>query len=180
VIDCWRAGAPSLDFIAPDIYTDEFTWVCNEYTLSGNPLFIPETRGGKIGAARAFYAIGQFSAACFAAFGIDGRDYASGDPLDGSYAVLQNLAPIILENQGNDSMRGILVDTAEPAQNLDLGNYRIKAKIASNKCTTVAGGLIIQTGPDEFIVAGQSLDIYFKSKDSTHRTGIISVDEGYF
>ncbi|MEP6952258.1 MAG: beta-galactosidase, partial [Ginsengibacter sp.] len=46
VIDVWRAAAPSIDFIAPDIYTDEFTWVCNEYTRSGNPLFIPETRGG--------------------------------------------------------------------------------------------------------------------------------------
>ncbi|HEY2349361.1 MAG TPA: beta-galactosidase, partial [Puia sp.] len=32
VIDIWRAAAPSIDFIAPDIYTDEFVWVCHEYT----------------------------------------------------------------------------------------------------------------------------------------------------
>jgi beta-galactosidase GanA len=49
VIDLWRAAAPSIDFIAPDIYTDEFIWVCNEYTRGGNPLFIPETLGGAIG-----------------------------------------------------------------------------------------------------------------------------------
>src|SRR4030042_98022 len=49
VLDIWRAAAPSIDFLAPDIYMDEFTWACHEYTRSGNPLFIPETRGGEIG-----------------------------------------------------------------------------------------------------------------------------------
>ena len=37
VLDVWRAAAPSIDFIAPDIYLDEFTWACREYTRSGNP-----------------------------------------------------------------------------------------------------------------------------------------------
>ncbi len=78
VIDIWRAAAPSIDFIAPDIYTDEFSWVCKEYTRSGNPLFIPETQRGDIAAMRAFYAFGEFDAGCFAPFGIDhessGRD----------------------------------------------------------------------------------------------------------
>ena len=44
VIDIWRAAAPAVDFIAPDIYiVDEFRYVCEQYTQSGNPLFIPET-----------------------------------------------------------------------------------------------------------------------------------------
>ena len=71
VMDIWRAAAPSIDFIAPDIYTDEFTWVCKEYTRSGNPLFIPETQRGDLAAMRAFYAFGEFDAGCFAPFGID-------------------------------------------------------------------------------------------------------------
>ena len=65
VLDIWRAAAPSIDFISPDIYIDEFTWVCKEYTRSGNPLFIPETRGGTVGAARALYVFGEFNAGCF-------------------------------------------------------------------------------------------------------------------
>ena len=45
VIDILRAAAPSIDFIAPDIYfVEEFDWVCEEFTRSGNPLFIPETK----------------------------------------------------------------------------------------------------------------------------------------
>jgi beta-galactosidase GanA len=37
VLDIWRAAASSIDFIAPDIYMDEFVWACNEYFRSGNP-----------------------------------------------------------------------------------------------------------------------------------------------
>jgi beta-galactosidase GanA len=180
VIDLWRAAAPSIDFIAPDIYTDEFIWVCNEYTRSGNPLFIPETVGGATGAARAFYAFGEFSAFGFAPFGIDGTAYENRDPLDETYAVLQNLSPLILENQGKNSMRGVLVDTAHPAQELELGNYRIKASLSGGKSTATAGGLIIQTGADEFIVAGKSLDLFFIPKDTSQHIGVLSVDEGLF
>jgi beta-galactosidase GanA len=178
VIDVWRAAAPSIDFIAPDIYTDEFIWVCNEYKRSGNPLFIPETVGGTVGAARAFYAFGEFSAFGFAPFGIDGNEYESHDPLNETYAVLQNLSPLILENQGKISMRGILVDTANPTQELELGNYRIKVSLSRGKTTATAGGLIIQTGTDEFIVAGKSIDLFFISKDTSQRIGVLSVDEG--
>jgi len=180
VIDVWRAAAPSIDFIAPDIYTDEFIWVCNEYTRSGNPLFIPETVGGTTGAARAFYTFGEFSAFGFAPFGIDGNEYETHDPLSETYAVMQNLSPLILENQGKNSMRGILVDTAHPTQELELGNYRIKVILSGGKSTTTAGGIIIQTGTDEFIVAGKSLDLFFISKDTSQRIGVLSVDEGIF
>ena len=180
VIDLWRAAAPSIDFIAPDIYTNEFIWVCNEYTRSGNPLFIPETLGGATGAARVFYAIGGFSAFGFAPFGIDGSIYETNDPLNETYVVLQNLSPLILENQGKNSMRGVLVDTAHPEQDLELGNYRIKARLSADKNTVTAGGLIIQTGADEFIVAGKSLDLFYMPKDSMQRIGVLSADEGIF
>ncbi|MES1222654.1 MAG: DUF5597 domain-containing protein, partial [Bacteroidota bacterium] len=179
VIDVWRAAAPSIDFIAPDIYTDEFVWVCKEYTRSGNPLFIPETRGGEFGAARAFYVFGEFSAGCFAPFGIDNDRNAENDPLDKSYAVLQNMSPVILENQGKGTMRGILVDAASPVQKFELGDYKIEAKLEGRE-KNIAGGLIIQTGPQEFIVAGKSLDIYFTSKDSSMRIGVDVADEGIF
>jgi hypothetical protein len=59
VIDVWRTGAPAFDFIAPDIYIDEYRYTCDVYTMSGNPLFIPETRGGATGAARAFLHLGN-------------------------------------------------------------------------------------------------------------------------
>lgn len=42
MMDLWRAAAPSIDLLAPDIYLDDFKAVCAEYTQNGNPLFIPE------------------------------------------------------------------------------------------------------------------------------------------
>jgi beta-galactosidase GanA len=180
VMDIWRAAAPAIDFISPDIYTDEFKWVCGEYTRNGNPLFIPETRGGEIGAARAFYVVGEFSASCFSPFGIDEPYSGDHDPLDEAYGVLQKLSPLILENQGKGSMRGILVDTGTSIQQLSLGDYFMTAKLSGGKKTNTAGGLIIQTGPDEFIVAGKALDLFFAPKDPTLHIGVTAVDEGTF
>ena len=180
VLDVWRAGAPSIDFIAPDIYMDEFTMMCREYTRGGNPLFIPETRGGELGAARAFFAFGQFDAGCFSPFGIDDNRSTEADPLDESYAVLRKMSPIILANQGMGTMKGILVDTLSPVQRLELGDYFIEARLAGQRRPGVAGGLIIQTGPQEFIAAGKALDIFFIPKNDSLRIGVGAVDEGTF
>jgi hypothetical protein len=180
VLDVWRAAAPSIDFIAPDIYMDEFTWVCQEYTRGGNPLFIPETRGGELGAARALYAFGQFDAGCFSPFGIDDNRHADNDPLDESYSVLRTLSPIILAHQGLGTMKGILVDTLSPVQRLELGDYFIEARLAGSHGPAVAGGLIIQTGPQEFLAAGKALDIFFIPKNDSVHIGIDAVDEGTF
>jgi hypothetical protein len=180
VLDVWRAAAPSIDFIAPDIYMDEFAWACREYTRSGNPLFIPESRGGEPGIARALYAFGQFDAGCFSPFGIDDNRYAEGDPLDQSYSVLRALAPVILDHQGTGTMKGILVDTLSPVQRVELGDYVIEARLAGSPRPAVAGGLIIQTGPQEFIAAGRGLDIFFIPRNDSVRIGINAVDEGTF
>jgi beta-galactosidase GanA len=188
VMDIWRTAAPSIDFIAPDIYMDEFIWICDEYTRNGNPLFIPEARGGQEGAARALYVFGEFDAGLFSPFGIDNQRYAENDPLDDTYRALQDLAPIILENQGQGTMRGILVDTSSPVQKFELGNYLIEAKmpgienagITGRESTRISGGLIINTSPDEFLTVGKGLDIFFTSMDSSMRTAVNAVDEGHF
>jgi hypothetical protein len=180
VLDIWRAGAPSIDFIAPDIYTDEFTWVCKEYTRSGNPLFIPETRGGETGAARAFYAYGEYDAGCFSPFGIDNPRYAENDPLDDSYAVLQTMSSVILKNQGMGTMRGILVDTISPVMRFELGEYTIETILGGWEKPDIAGGLIIKTGQQEFICAGKALDVFFIPRDDSMRVAVDAVDEGTF
>ena len=43
--DFWRAGAPQIDVFAPDIYLTNFAEIATMYSRNGNPLFIPETRG---------------------------------------------------------------------------------------------------------------------------------------
>jgi hypothetical protein len=159
---------------------DEFTWACQEYTRSGNPLFIPESRGGEPGVARAFYCFGQFDAGCYSPFGVDDSRYAEDDPMDESYAALRKLSPVILAHQGMGTMKGILVDTLSPVQRVELGDYYIEAKLAGPHRPAVAGGLVIQTGPQEYIAAGKALDIFFIPKNDSVRIGIKAVDQGTF
>jgi hypothetical protein len=180
VLDIWRAAAPSVDFIAPDIYTDEFKWICEEYTRSGNPLFIPETRGGATGAARAFYAFGEYNAGCFAPFGIDNDRFAANDPLDETYESLQKMAPVILENQGMGTMRGILLDSVSPVHRFEMGDCIIEARLAGWQKPGIAGGLIIQQDTEKFLVAGRALDIFFVPKHDAFRIAVDAVDEGTF
>ena len=77
-LNVWQQGAPGIDIIAPDIYLPDFAEWCARYDRSGNPLWIPETRGD---AANAFYAIGN--ACCNGDFALrhrtpGGRYYALG------------------------------------------------------------------------------------------------------
>jgi Domain of unknown function (DUF5597)/Beta-galactosidase len=180
VLDIWRAAAPAIDFIAPDIYTDEFIWTCKEFSRGNNPLFIPETVGGRMGAARVFYVIGEFDASCFAPFGIDNPAYAAGDPLDEAYATLQKMTPVILEHQGRGEMRGILQDSKSPAGHFELGDYNMEARLDMSGNNNIGGGLLIKTGKDEFICAGQGFDLFFTSKNDSMRIGLNTVDEVTF
>lgn len=178
VMDMWRAAAPSVDMIVPDIYINSFKEVCAQYHRLGNPLLIPETRGGAIGAARAFYAFGQHDAMCFSPFGIDGETID--EEIQKSYEVLGQLQELILQYQGKESMAGILVDSLENTQKIQLGGYGIEAKLGSGSGTS--GGIMINTGPGEFIVAGKGLDIFFSPADKSDSLyiAIDTLEEGTF
>lgn len=71
VLDIWQIFAPSLDFIAPDIYLNDYDSVCGKYRHRGQPLFIPEQRRDEYGARRIWSAYGNYGALCAAPFGID-------------------------------------------------------------------------------------------------------------
>lgn len=180
VHDVWRAAAPSIDFFAPDIYTDEFLWVCSEFTRNGNPLFIPEIQGGNHAGPRALYVYGEYGAGMYSPFAIDNPRYAEGDPLDEYYRVLNMISPVILENQGTGKMKGILVDKNNPVQRFELGDYIIEARLSGGENTEVAGGLIIQSGKEEFICAGRAIQVSFSLKTGSMRLAVDAADEVKF
>jgi len=187
VIDIWRAGSPSIDFIAPDIYiVNEFRYVCEQYTRSRNPLFIPETAGDAAGAARAFYTLGRFSAMGYAPFGIDGGDaganvYDISDMKD-AYNTLAQLVPLINEFQGTENIGGLLADDNIRSDTTLIGGYRVTGTLGRRFDFSGAGipgqqgqgqaprrqaggALIICTGPGEFYVAGRNMSVNFSNPD---------------
>ena len=68
VLDLWKAAAPSLDLIGPDVYVPDVKAVLADYARDDNPLFVPEAqfRTGSL-----FYALGQHPALGFSVFGVD-------------------------------------------------------------------------------------------------------------
>lgn len=182
VLDIWRAAAPEIDFLAPDIYLTDFKAVCASYVRSGNPLMIPEARQGPEAARNAFWALGEHDAMCFAPFGIE--DIDTDHPLVASYHVLHELTPLITAHQGRDSMAGILqTDTSEEGTEIVLGDYRVNVRYNRNAKdqTDMAYGLIINTAPDEYIVAGNWFEVNFTPVTPGPRhAGILQVWEGHY
>jgi hypothetical protein len=162
-LDIWRAGAPTLDFFSPDIYFENFAEWGQKYHRDGNALFIPEAVGGAAGAANAFYAIGQLQAIGFSPFGIDGVQSAhfqektdeDHDSMIASYATLAQLAPLILQKQSENKTATVLLEgESQRAGQVSLGSYTFTAVRAGSDRGKRGAAMLIETGPEEYIVCG--------------------------
>jgi hypothetical protein len=78
VLDIWKAGAPLVDMSCPDAYmgrqgvANQIVDITKRYSGPGNPFFTVEASDGEMGAAHAFYAIGQQRAIGYSGMGNDG------------------------------------------------------------------------------------------------------------
>ena len=132
VMDVWRAGAPQIDILSPDVYNvGDFVAFCAKYTQSGNPLLIPETSSGPGCAARAIYALGRYDAIVFSPFGVDRLRKDS--ELASVYGLLSKLAPLILEHQGDGTMTAVLLRTNDPPQKVKVGSYTLEVMPARTR-----------------------------------------------
>jgi beta-galactosidase GanA len=186
VINVWQAGAPAIDLLAPDIYVPEFEEMCARFRRSGNPLFIPEARGDTRGIANAILALGKYDAIGYSPFGID-RFAGADTELARGYEIASQVAPLILEHQGKGTMTALLLDRDGQPQTVRLGGYDVEARFstrslgpATDAAPERVAGLLISTGPDDFVVVGRSMNVYFTAADSSDSVGLGSVDEGVY
>ncbi|MCM3873971.1 MAG: DUF5597 domain-containing protein [Pyrinomonadaceae bacterium] len=187
VHDIWRAGAPQLDILAPDIYLPNFPEIVASYSRSRNPMFIPESRAGAGGAANAFYAIGQHGAMGYSPFAIEERetDLENG-PMTKAYNVLAQLSPLILEHQAKGSIAGVWLTKDKPVQQVELGSYALGFELRRNRRTPSEGAelgyaIVLATGPDEYVVSGMDVQVTFALNPAAHQiVGLLSVEEGAY
>ena len=183
--DIWRAGGPQIDLLCPDIYLPDFVELTARYTRSGNPLYVPESKGDINGAANAFYAIGQHNAIGYSSMGIDsmGRTVIEGPdffgeataklppieqrPLPMAYATLSQLAPLILDHQSKGSIAAASVNKQNPEMQVKLGDYTLSVTLQRDPRTYSAVpdltgyGIFMLVGPDEYLMAGDNLQVTF-------------------
>lgn len=163
VMDIWKAAAPHIDVLSPDIYLPDFKNIVADYHRADNPLLIPEA---EMKPANAFWAFGEHSALCYSPFGIE--DGADNFTFAQSYKVLSELMPLITKYQGSNRMIGVMKMPDESERTVTIGDYQLCIKYDAED----AYGLIIQTEKNEFVVAGINFKVYFASTN-TKKTGYI-------
>jgi hypothetical protein len=187
-----EGGAPALDFLAPDIYFPNFVDIVNRYKRPDNPLFIPEANNADHPQVpgNAFYAIGKLDAIGFGPFSIRSIDEKPG-AFAKAYDVLEQISPQILAAQGLGKMSAfrprVLYDETlnyEPVTER-IGDYRFTVSFAdiikpvAGPQTGNAGAIIIQTGPEDYLIAGQGVTVTF-APVGPGQAGIGSAWEGRF
>ncbi len=197
VMDVWRAAAPKIDMLSPDIYSEgDFMAFCAKYTQSGNPLFIPETGNGPTVAPRALYAFGRHDAIGFSPFGIDRPDRLGNSPdLTGVYDLLSRAAPLILKHQGDGTMSAVMLGPKDPPRKVQLGNYTLQATYWPIRYTMPllmpgeppagaqgpAAVILIAAAPDEFYAIGSGVKITFApNTPGPPFAGLGTVEQGTF
>ena len=189
VMDIWKAGAPSVDFLAPDFYNPDFKHWCDLYTRAGDPLFIPEHRFEKGIDAKAFFAFGNYNCLAFSPFSIESTNEPGKEPIGRTYNILNQLTPLITKYQSTGAVKGFLIEKDSIQKDIAIGDYLFTVHHeykmgwsagAKDSIWPLSGGLIIAVSPDEFYVAGTGFVIMFTPKAKNKKAGFISVDEGKF
>ena len=202
-IALWKRVAPSLDFLAPDIYVSYLRTVCEQYRVGGNPLMIPEARRDPGTAANVFYALGGACALGFSPFAVEDflrEEFAQPDQqlldelnidmsgfccggtgayLQRSYELLQGMLPLILERRGTERMTGFIRDNAnERGTILSMGEYDLELDYIKGKAGS-AGLLLVEE--EGFYIAGCNVSFKLLPKrGSGTLVTLVRMEEGKF
>ncbi|MDE7421609.1 MAG: DUF5597 domain-containing protein [Muribaculaceae bacterium] len=170
----WKTGAPSIDFISPDLYDPPFAPWFLQYDFPDNPLFIPEIRRSADSGVHAFYAIGQHNAIGFSPFSIENASSQEAARLSQAYSLLRKLEPYCSEKYES---YGLLFDKENAKDSKVVEKDGIKT--ISNHFFTLpwdsratdgsiwpdGGGMIIRLDKDEYLIAGSGIVVKWESTD---------------
>jgi hypothetical protein len=204
-IDLWKIAAPSISIVAPDIYLPEYAKymkVMELYKRSNNPLMIPETGNSAAFARYVFAAIGQ-GAIGWAPFGLDLTRYSnqtSGPeameqsalkPVAAQYALLAPIARKLAAENLAGEVRGASEDPDNHTQTLDFERWQVVLEYGmpsfgnwmkpKGNTPPDGGALILELGPDEYLVAGHHVRVDFKPAFAPGKKRLwMTVEEGSY
>ena len=191
----WKAAAPSIDILAPDFYSDDFSLFRNivaTYRRADNPLFIPESHLGANFGRYFFYALGN-GAIGFSPFGIDRLDQAT-QPAE-NFALFsapqQQIAQLNLEGK----ILTAVEEKGAPRQSIQLptanavvsfGFPQSDGNYPPGTPTFEGRAMVAQLGPLEFLVTGFDASVSFTvlaaelEKQPNQQLEILRAEEGSY
>lgn len=185
VLDIWLRYAPNLEFIAPDIYLNEYTTLCSKYKHGRNILFIPEQRRDEYGVRRIWIAYGTFQALLASPFGIDTLEPET-NPFTKHYGLLSQVSQLVLEAQRNpgssvgfcfDEMVGDKDPSKPIRRQFGDWNITIERSFVFGKPGT-GSGMVIHRGGARFLLIGWGFQISAESTNpGTKFNGILKNEE---
>ena len=196
--DIWRAAAPHIDILSPDIYLNDFPQQLSLYARSGNPVFIPESRSGQNGAANAAYAIGALGAIGYSPFGFERNcDDDVNATFRDFYCKLGRISNQVLTAQADGRIGAAWLKGDNPKRVKDeirLGDVRIQCELISSGMRNggapqLTGGtydpdamgyVIVIQEENDYLFLGSNVRVTFLPADGKGILGLAKVTEGDF
>jgi hypothetical protein len=201
MLDVWKAAAPNIDVIGPDIYHQSpiiYRTILGRYTRPDNPLMVVETGPGMVFARYCFYALGDYSAIGFTPFGVDTGPGEEISPrfadMASNFRILGAAAPAIAQLQAAGKLQAAVEEEAIPGRMLYFDHYDILVRFRpparnSGQPLTLTGAsvpsgrvLVGELSPDEFLIAGFDAALDFKPSLGSPFTGaqFLKVEQGVY
>jgi len=179
--DFWKAGAPSIDILAPDIYDTGFKSWASQYAMPQRPqdggtvknrLFIPESRCCENSGVRALYAFGEHQALGFSPFAIDEASPLETASVTQAYALLNQLADGHL--LGSKMSWGLLFDQDDRERIIDDEGVVMTCRhyftlpwdprATDGTVWPEGGAMLIKLGKYDYLLAGSGVVVDFKTR----------------
>ena len=207
VLDVYKAAAPHIDLLAPDIYMYDYasyTTVLDRYSRADNPLFVAET-GNRAECPRYFFSALGEQAIGWSPFGIDYTRY-SNYPLGAkvmnpetledfalNYRLVAPAMRVIAKAGFEGRVHGTAEQPGQAVQTLKIDarwNMRVTYGVPQfwfqgeppGNPEPIGRALVVQLGPDEFLVTGAHARINIEAADPAVAARQIYdyVDEGTY
>lgn len=199
-VDVWRALAPTLAFIGPDIYVNDVKAGLAPYLRHDNELVVPESR---LAVGNLFWAVGS-GAVAFNVFGVD--DVRTDGQFATAYRLLGGAGELIRGAQREGRVRPVLLEAGESTV-VELGGLRwtlrgsmdvLKAMfldagvavrteaaeapsesvgdaLVASPADTRAMGVLVDLGDDELLAIGQGLMLEVEGADGSR----VEIDDAW-
>ena len=203
-IELWKIAAPSIKVVSPDIYMseyDKYMKTIEQYKRFKNPLLIPETGSSPEYARYVFAAIGQ-GAIGWSPFGLDlsrhsipaggvaAMDLSEFKPVARQYELLAPITRLLAKGNLDGTVRGSSEAPEKYVESLDFERWKASVsygiprgygmKPEGNKPPD-GGVVILQLGPDEFLVTGHHARVDFKPTFAPGKKRLwLKVEEGSY